>query len=125
MAVGAKHALADCLGFPTKSLLFTNEAVRHQLMGLPAMLALLGLQLHGLLVYRVQIGVVGLHGTGQDKRRYLGGFMTVTNRQAGGAPPAAWQGPSKKDGNEKQRHGLKICTRQIRVIATRDLYGDN
>jgi hypothetical protein len=67
VAVGAKHALADQARIAA-ALFFTDEAVRDQLMGLPAMRAGLGLQLHGLLVYRFEAGVIGLHGTGQDKK---------------------------------------------------------
>ena len=47
--IGAKHAFADCCRIGAR-LLFVDEAMRNQLMGLLAMAASRMVQLHGLLI---------------------------------------------------------------------------
>ncbi len=68
MPVGTEDPFAHGFRFRV-SLFFSDEPVRDQLAGLFTMPALGMLQLHGLLLDRVDIGIVNAHGgTGLGKR---------------------------------------------------------
>jgi hypothetical protein len=74
LSIGTEYPLANRLRFGA-CLLLVYEAVRNQLLRLPAMRALLMLQLHGLLLNGLKVGVEALHeGTWRGKGAYFAAF---------------------------------------------------
>lgn len=67
MAVGAVDAFADCLRFGTHPFL-ADEAMRNQVMCLLTMSTWRIVQLYGLLVDGLKVGIIALHdGAGIEK----------------------------------------------------------
>jgi hypothetical protein len=58
------------------------------------------------------------------KRRYLGGFMTVTRSCGGRGASGGLAGAFKENENNKQKQRGEINAHRIRVITASDLCGD-